>query len=80
MIRKGQTQRDEDSMISKFASTEEIHVVVAGGLQGGSRSRVLEPRETERVALRDAPDGTNQLTFLKLHAILSAGSGTHGVR
>ena len=46
MIRKGQTQRDENSMISKFASTEEIHVVVAGGPQGGSRSRVLEPRET----------------------------------
>ena len=35
---------------------------------------------TERVAPRDAPGRTNRLTFLKLHAILSAGSGTHGVR
>jgi hypothetical protein len=31
---KSQTRRDEDAMIAKFASTEEIHVVVAGGTAG----------------------------------------------
>ena len=31
---KSQTRREPDAMISKFPSTEEIHVVVAGGTAG----------------------------------------------
>jgi len=31
---KGEARRDENAMIAKFASTEEIHVVVAGGTAG----------------------------------------------
>ena len=31
---KSETRREQDAMIPKFASTEEIHVVVAGGTAG----------------------------------------------
>jgi len=31
---KSEFRREPDAMISKFASTEEIHVVVAGGTAG----------------------------------------------
>ena len=31
---KSETRREEGAMIPKFASTEEIHVIVAGGTAG----------------------------------------------
>jgi hypothetical protein len=51
---KSETRREPDAMISNFPSTEEIHVVAAGGIAGRFRWRfpVGSARRTVRVRLR----------------------------
>src|SRR6516162_334603 len=70
-----------DAMIAKFASMEEIHVVVADGTAG--RFSVAIPptaQQAKRLAPGHARGGTNPLTSVQVHVILLAGSGTNGVR
>ena len=79
---KSETPREPDALISKFPSTEEIHVVVAGGTAGrfsvaipgwlGTRNGSRPSHACRRINSIDLP--------FRSRGILPAGSGTHGVR
>jgi hypothetical protein len=79
---RGESVREPDAMISKFPSTEEIHVVVAGGTAGRFSVAIpgwLRTKNGSR-PLRARWGKINRLTCSELHVILRAGSGTNGVR
>jgi hypothetical protein len=79
---RGESVREPGAMISKFPSTEEIHVVVAGGTAGRFSVAIpgwLRTKNGSR-PLRARWGKINRLTCSELHVILRAGSGTNGVR
>ena len=78
---KGDARPDPDAMIAKFASMEEIHVVVAGGTAWRFSVAIpLTAQQAKRLAPSHARGGTNPLTSVQVHVILLGGSGTNGVR